>query len=48
MLAAGARMVLLPTGPAHGRSPGDPWFDPIWARLNEAGVTVAFHIMENW
>jgi len=48
VLAAGARIVLLPTGPAHGRSPGDPFFDPIWARLNEAGVTVAFHIMENW
>lgn len=48
VLAAGARIVLLPTGPAYGRSPGDPWFDPVWARLNEAGVTVAFHIMENW
>jgi len=48
VLAAGARIVLLPTGPAHGRSPGDPHFDPVWARLNEAGVTVAFHIMENW
>ena len=36
------------TGPAHGRSPGDPYFDPIWARLDEAGVTVVFHIMENW
>jgi len=48
VLAAGARIVLLPTGPARGRSPGDPHFDPVWARLNEAGVTVAFHIMENW
>jgi predicted TIM-barrel fold metal-dependent hydrolase len=44
----GARIVLLPTGPVNGRSPGDPYFDPIWSRLNEAGVTVAFHIMENW
>ena len=25
----GARLVLLPTGPAYGRSPGDPYFDPI-------------------
>jgi predicted TIM-barrel fold metal-dependent hydrolase len=48
VLARGARIVLLPTGPAYGRSPGDPYFDPIWARMNEAGVTVAFHIMENW
>src|SRR5262249_22217239 len=46
VLAAGARIVLLPTGPARGRSPGDPHFDPVWARLNEAGVTVAFHIMD--
>jgi len=48
VLDCGARVVLLPTGPAHGRSPGDPWFDPIWARLNEAGTVVAFHIMEHW
>ncbi len=48
LLARGARVVLLPTGPVNGRSPGDPYFDPIWARLNEANVTVAFHIMENW
>ncbi|SNQ49201.1 conserved hypothetical protein [Frankia canadensis] len=48
VLDRGAKIVLLPTGPANGRSPGDPYFDPIWSRLNEAGVTVAFHIMENW
>jgi predicted TIM-barrel fold metal-dependent hydrolase len=48
ILAMGAKVVLLPTGPAYGRSPGDPYFDPIWSRLNEAGVTVAFHIMPFW
>jgi predicted TIM-barrel fold metal-dependent hydrolase len=48
ILERGARVVLLPTGPAYGRSPGDPYFDPVWARLNEAGVTVAFHIMPFW
>ena len=48
ILDRGARIVLLPTGPVNGRSPGDPYFDPIWNRLNEAGVTIAFHIMENW
>jgi predicted TIM-barrel fold metal-dependent hydrolase len=48
VLNRGARIILLPTGPACGRSPGDPYFDPIWARMNEAGATVAFHIMENW
>jgi predicted TIM-barrel fold metal-dependent hydrolase len=48
VLARGARVVLLPTGPAYGRSPGEPYFDPVWSRLNEAGVTVAFHIMPYW
>jgi predicted TIM-barrel fold metal-dependent hydrolase len=48
ILARGAKVVLLPTGPAYGRSPSDPYFDPIWSRLNEAGVTVAFHIMPFW
>ena len=48
VLNRGARIILLPTGPAYGRSPGDPYFDPIWARMNEAGATLAFHIMENW
>ena len=37
-----------PTGPAYGRSPGDPYFDPLWARIEEAGAVVAFHIMEHW
>jgi predicted TIM-barrel fold metal-dependent hydrolase len=48
VLEMGAKVVLLPTGPAYGRSPGDPYFDPIWSRLNEAGVTIAFHIMPYW
>jgi predicted TIM-barrel fold metal-dependent hydrolase len=48
VLARGARVVLLPTGPAYGRSPGDPYFDPVWARLNEAGAVVALHIMPFW
>lgn len=48
ILEMGAKVVLLPTGPAYGRSPGDPYFDPIWSRLNEAGVTIALHIMPYW
>lgn len=48
VLNRGARVVVLPTGPANGRSIADPYFDPVWARLNEARVVVAFHIMENW
>lgn len=48
LLEMGAKVVLVPTGPAYGRSPGDPYFDPIWSRLNEAGVTIAHHIMPYW
>jgi predicted TIM-barrel fold metal-dependent hydrolase len=46
-LAKGARVVGLRPGPAFGRSPGDPYFDPFWARIDEAGVCVAFHIAES-
>lgn len=46
VLAAGAKFILLPTGPAYGRSPGDPYFDPIWSRINEARAKVAMHISE--
>lgn len=44
VLALGARVVALMAGPADGRSPGDRYFDPFWARLQEAGVPAAFHI----
>ncbi|WP_372349723.1 amidohydrolase family protein [Streptomyces sp. KL116D] len=37
---------MLPPGPVNGRSPGDPYFDPFWARVNEARAVVAFHITE--
>lgn len=47
LLARGARVVALRPGPAYGRSPADPHFDPFWARLNEAGTCVAFHIAES-
>lgn len=46
-LGRGAKLVHLRAGPAFGRSPADPWFDSFWARLNEAGVAVAFHIGES-
>ncbi len=46
VLAAGARFIMLPAGPAYGRSPGDPHFDPFWARINEAKAIVAYHICE--
>ena len=47
VLAHGARVISLRPGPAFGRSPADPCFDPFWARVNEAGVTTAFHIAES-
>jgi len=43
----GARLVHLRPGPVAGRSPADPYFDPFWARVQEAGITVAFHISES-
>jgi predicted TIM-barrel fold metal-dependent hydrolase len=48
ILDRGAKVVLLPTGPAYGRSPGDPYFDPVWNRLAEAGVVIALHVMPYW
>jgi len=42
-----ARTVVLrpaaPTTAAGPRPPGDPMFDPFWARVNEAGITVVVH-----
>ena len=43
LIAAGARAVVLRAGPAYGYSPADEIFDPFWARVQEAGVVVAFH-----
>ena len=44
-LAHGARLVQLMPGPAvWGRSPADPLYDPFWARVNEAGTIVTFHL----
>lgn len=44
VLAEGARIVHLTPAPINGRSPADPCFDPFWARCEEAGVPVAFHL----
>ena len=41
----GARAVLMLPGPATwGRSPADPVYDPFWARVEEAGVLVTYHL----
>ena len=46
-LANGAHVVVMRSGPVRGpaisRSPGDPVYDPMWARLAEADVLVAYH-----
>jgi Amidohydrolase len=54
VLDAGARLVHLAPGPVvglgagslgrSGRSPADPYFDPFWATVAEAGVPVVFHV----
>ena len=43
VIAAGARVINLRPGHAYGRSQGDPHFDPFWARVNEAHISVLFH-----
>jgi predicted TIM-barrel fold metal-dependent hydrolase len=50
VLARDARVVHLRAAPVPGarrRSLGDRCFDPFWARVNEAGITVAFHAGES-
>jgi predicted TIM-barrel fold metal-dependent hydrolase len=46
-LANGAHVVVLRAGPVRGpgfsRSPGDPVYDGVWARLAEAGIVAAYH-----
>jgi len=47
-IANGVKVVVMRTSPAIDptggtRSPGDKIFDPFWARLAEANVSVAFH-----
>ena len=47
VLERGARVINLRPGPAYGRSPADPHFDPFWARLAEADASACFHIGES-
>jgi predicted TIM-barrel fold metal-dependent hydrolase len=43
VLGRGARVLCIKAGAAGKRSPADPHFDPLWARIEEAGAVVAFH-----
>ncbi len=51
VLERGARCVLVRPAPVPGlrgtRSPGLPEFDPVWARLEEAGVLVGMHASDS-
>jgi len=47
ILERGARVACMKTGHAYGRSPADPVFDPFWARVEEAGMVIGFHISES-
>jgi predicted TIM-barrel fold metal-dependent hydrolase len=46
-LARGARLICMRAAPiAHpsgSKSPAHPIFDPFWARVNEAGIALAYH-----
>ncbi len=44
LLRLGARFAVLTAGPIAGRSPADPHFDPFWARCEEAGLSIVYHI----
>ena len=46
VIANGAKAIALVPGPAAGRSPADPHFDPFWAHVEEAGLIVGYHICE--
>jgi predicted TIM-barrel fold metal-dependent hydrolase len=43
VLDRGAMVFVMRPGPAGGRSPADPAWEPFWARVNEAGVIAAYH-----
>ena len=43
-LDRGCKVINLTAGPAYGRSPADPHFDPFWARMDEARVICGIHV----
>jgi predicted TIM-barrel fold metal-dependent hydrolase len=44
LLAVDAKFVVITAGPVAGRSPADPYFDPFWARCEDARINVVYHI----
>jgi predicted TIM-barrel fold metal-dependent hydrolase len=51
VLERGARCVLVRPGPVPGfrgtRSPGLPEFDPVWSRIQDAGILVGMHASDS-
>ncbi|MEQ8839469.1 MAG: amidohydrolase family protein [Acidimicrobiales bacterium] len=51
VIAAGARVLVMRpapvTTPTGVKSPFDPHFDPVWSRINEAGVTLVVHASDS-
>jgi predicted TIM-barrel fold metal-dependent hydrolase len=45
-LSRGVKAITIRPGPAYGRSPADPYFDPFWARVDEARILVTYHAYE--
>ena len=43
VLARGAKVIVMRPGPAGGRSPAAPAWEPYWSRIEEAGVVAAYH-----
>jgi predicted TIM-barrel fold metal-dependent hydrolase len=39
----GAKVFVMRPGPAGGRSPADPAWEPFWVRVHEAGIVAAYH-----
>jgi predicted TIM-barrel fold metal-dependent hydrolase len=46
LVERGVKVVCMPMGPAGGKSPADPYFDPVWQILNDNHVAVTFHVSE--
>lgn len=42
--ALGAKFIYLKVGPVGDRSPADPYFDPVWARVEEVGIMPIYHV----
>ena len=46
LIENGMRVCVMPMGPANGKPPADPAFDPLWKVRDDAGIVVTFHVSE--